>query len=82
MSLNIKNADAVRLAHEVAARTGETVTGAIAVALRERLDRLEATGSLAQRLVAIGEDCAARLDDGTRTMDHGDLLYGADGLPR
>ena len=86
MSLNIKNPEAVRLAHEVAERTGETVTGAIAVALRQRLERLERSdtgaGSLADRLLAIGQDCAARLDERTRTVDHGDLLYGEDGLPR
>jgi antitoxin VapB len=83
MSLNIKNPEAVRLAHEVAERTGETATGAIAVALRERLERLDAgTASLAHRLLAIGQDCAARLDERTRTVDHGDLLYGEDGLPR
>lgn len=83
MSLNIKNPETVRLAHELADRTGETVTGAITVALRERLGRLEPdTAALSQRLLAIGRDCAARLDERTRTVDHGDLLYGPDGLPR
>lgn len=83
MSLNIKNPEAVRLAREVADRTGETVTGAIAVALRERLDRLDTGGGdLAERLLAIGRDCAARLSEPTRSADHAELLYGDDGLPR
>lgn len=83
MSLNIKNPETVRLARELADRTGESVTGAITVALQERLVRLEPeSGSLAERLLAIGRDCAARLDDRTRTVDHGELLYGPDGLPR
>ena len=83
MSLNIKNPETVRLAHEVADRTGETVTGAITVALRERLGRLEPGAvTLSERLLAIGRDCASRLDQRTRTVEHGELLYGPDGLPR
>lgn len=83
MSLNIKNPEAVRLAHEVADRTGETVTGAISVALQERLDRLESgERHLAERLLAIGRDCAVRLSEPARSIDHAGLLYGDDGLPR
>lgn len=84
MSMNIKNPEATRLAHRVAELTGETVTGAVTESLRERLARLEgAEGQpLAERLLSIGRDCAARLPDGIRTVDHGELLYGPDGLPR
>jgi hypothetical protein len=32
--------------------------------------------------LTIGRDCAARLTDTVRTIEHGDLLYGPDGLPR
>ena len=39
MSLNIKNEETCRLAGELAHLTGETMTGAITVALRERLER-------------------------------------------
>ena len=39
MSLNIKNEETCRLAAELAELTGETKTGAITVALRERLER-------------------------------------------
>ena len=39
MSLNIKNEETCRLAGELARLTGETMTGAITVALRERLRR-------------------------------------------
>ncbi len=38
MSLNIKNDETYRLAGELARLTGETMTGAITVALRERRD--------------------------------------------
>ena len=39
MSLNIKNQETHRLARELAQLTGETMTGAITVALKERLER-------------------------------------------
>ena len=39
MSLNIKNKETCRLAGELARLTGETMTGAITVALKERLER-------------------------------------------
>ena len=39
MSLNIKNVETCRLAGELAHLTGETKTGAITVALKERLER-------------------------------------------
>ena len=38
MSLNIKNEETHRLARELAVLTGESMTGAITVALRERLE--------------------------------------------
>lgn len=37
MALNIKNEEADRLAHELADETGETITEAVKLALRERL---------------------------------------------
>ncbi|HUG63875.1 MAG TPA: type II toxin-antitoxin system VapB family antitoxin [Gaiellaceae bacterium] len=40
MALNIKNPEAERLAAELAGLTGESKTGAILVALRERLHRV------------------------------------------
>ena len=39
MGLNIKNEETCRLAGELAQITGETKTGAITQALRERLER-------------------------------------------
>ncbi len=41
MALNIKHAEADRLARELAAVTGETLTEAVVAALRERLERQE-----------------------------------------
>src|ERR1044071_3520503 len=42
MSLNIKNEEAHRLARELAALTGESMTVAVSEALRERIERVQA----------------------------------------
>ncbi len=84
MSLNIKNGEAHELAQQLAALTGESMTAAVTEALRERLNRLrrERAGRLSDRLLSIGKDCAAHLKEPFRSIEHGDLLYGEDGLPR
>ena len=84
MGLNIKNKEAHRLAEELAKLTGESMTAAVTIALRERLERVrrEQSLSLADRLLKIGKDCAAHLKEPFRSVDHGDLLYDQRGLPR
>jgi antitoxin VapB len=84
MSLNIKNDAAHRLAQELAAVTGESLTTAVTEALRERLARVrhQRDASLAERLLHIGRDCASHLKEPYRSVEHGELLYGDDGLPR
>ncbi len=84
MSLNIKNKEAHRLVEELARLTGESMTTAVTVAVRERLERVrgERGQSLADRLLAIGKDCAAHLEEPFRSADHGDLLYDERGLPQ
>jgi antitoxin VapB len=84
MALSIKDPEADRLAREVAARTGETLTAAVVVALRERLGRLRSRPRrqrLRDELREIGERCA-RLP----TLDHRTaeeiLGYDEKGLPR
>ena len=84
MSLNIKSERAHRLARELAQATGENMTAAVTAALQERLERVrrQRDGSLADRLLSIGKDCAAHLKEPYRTIDHGELLYDERGLPR
>jgi antitoxin VapB len=84
MSLNIKNEETHRLIRALAALTGESMTAAVTEAVRERLERLRMAQSaaLADRLLAIGRDCAGRLDEPYRSAEHGDLLYDERGLPR
>ncbi len=85
MSLNIKNYETCRLASDLARLTGETKTGAITVALQERLERERRKLDIARRareLRAIAERCAALMGPGPSAVDHGDLLYDERGLPK
>ncbi|MBV8400520.1 MAG: type II toxin-antitoxin system VapB family antitoxin [Acetobacteraceae bacterium] len=73
MALSLKDKETDRLAREVAALTGETLTDAIRKALAERLERerLRRGGSawLADRLIEIGRHCAALPDIDKRSAD-------------
>ena len=85
MSLNIKNEETCRLASELAGLTGETMTGAITVALKERLERERHERSIEARLEkmrAISNRCAQLLREGGPPVDHGELLYDEHGLPK
>jgi antitoxin VapB len=87
MALSIKSPETERLARRLASATGESVTGAITVAVRERLERIEgssaeAARARAERLTAIATDAAPRWTEALRDADHGDLLYDEKGLPR
>lgn len=84
MGMNIKDAETHRLARELAELTGESLTKAVTVAVRERRDRLLTgqDGGLAERILELGRDSAGRLPASVRELDHGELLYGPDGLPK
>lgn len=85
MGLNIKNDETCLLARDLARLTGETMTGAITIALRERLARERRRRDLDGRvdeLLAIGRRCAESLEPGPSAIEHGDLLYDDQGLPR
>lgn len=84
MSLNIKSERTHELVRELTALTGESQTTAVMIAVQERLNRLRATSEphLAERLLRIGRDTAARLKEPCRHMDHGEMLYDEAGMPR
>ncbi|MCY3960563.1 MAG: type II toxin-antitoxin system VapB family antitoxin [bacterium] len=86
MSLNIKNDETCRLASELANLTGETMTGAITVALQERLEREQRSRSIEARMEAIeaiAQRCSKLLrDGGPSAVDHGDFLYDEHGAPK
>lgn len=83
MSLNVKNPEAHELARELAELTGESMSAAVTVAVRERRDRVIAdrSGGLVERMLEIGRDCAERLPEDVRKIDHGELLYDERGMP-
>ncbi len=82
MSLNIKNQEAHALAARVAVATGESLTEAVTVALRERLARIERPDPLEAELLALGRDCAERLKEPWRSAGCADIHYAGRGLPR
>ena len=81
MSLNIKNKEAHALAEELAGLTGESLTTAVTVALRERLMRIKGEKEARlNRMVAIAKRCAGRLSKDQK-KDHGEWLYDDNSLP-
>ncbi len=85
MSLNIKNEEAHRLARELARRNGETVTMAVTIAIKERLERQKQATKREDRmewLNRISERTAALMNDGRTTKQLFDELYDENGLPK
>jgi antitoxin VapB len=84
MSLNIKNEETHRMARELARATGESMTAAVSEAIRERLERVRGNSrkNMAERLMELGRDCAARLKEPYKSMDVDELLYDDNGLPK
>jgi antitoxin VapB len=85
MALNIKNAETYRLIRELADLTGESMTGAVTEAVRERLARIRQADDregMAERIHAIAVDMNARLPADFFDIDIDDLLYDEDGLPK
>ena len=84
MALNIRSAEAERLAAELARQTGETKTEAVTKALRDRLARVRRERSrrrLADELETIAEHCANLPVLDARSADE-ILGYDEHGLPR
>jgi antitoxin VapB len=84
MALSLKDPEADRLAREVAARTGETLTAAVIVALKERLARLKGRRRrrpLREELREIGRRCASLPTLDSRSEEE-ILGYDERGLPR
>ena len=86
MALSIKNEETVRLARKVAQRNGETVTMAVTIALKERLERLGEPPKRKSRLEALmefSELCAPLFKDSPSGNELINDLYDEEtGLPR
>ena len=88
MALHIRSSRVDKLARKVSERTGETLTEAIAKALSERLDRLEAADrsreqAMVDKLMEISDRAAKHLNKtGKTSTELLDELYDDEGLPR
>jgi len=81
MGLNIKNEEAHRLAAQLAALTGETMTQAVTEAIRERIERVQRQRNVAEILERARE--IIRKSGGAQPYtEHAELLYDEHGLPK
>lgn len=81
MGINIKNEEVQALARQLAAETGESMTGAIKTALEERLTRVRRDRDVEAKIKRIDEILArSGPTPPGATSDHSDL-YDDYGLP-
>jgi antitoxin VapB len=84
MALSIRNSRAEKLARQVAAETGETLTEAITLALEERLERLKGrrtAADVAEEIMKISLRCRELPELDRRGADE-ILGYDERGLPQ
>jgi antitoxin VapB len=81
MQLNVNNPETQKLAKLLAEETGETLDVAVTEALRERLQRIRRERAIRRAfLIEIGKRCSALLKG--PPIDHAELLYDENGLPK
>jgi antitoxin VapB len=83
-SLNIKNEETYRLAQELARQNGESMTAAVTIALKERLERQKPNpkAGLAKWLTELSKRTAPLMNDGRTSKELMDELYDPEtGLP-
>jgi antitoxin VapB len=84
MALSIRNAKAEKLARELAAESGETITRAITQALEERLERLRGrstTTDIVEHILRISKRCSEIPDQDNRSAEE-ILGYDSVGVPK
>jgi antitoxin VapB len=84
MALSIRNPKTEKLARELAAESGETITQAITHALEERLERLRGrstTPDLVEEILRISQRCSAIPNQDKRSADE-ILGYDSVGVPQ
>jgi antitoxin VapB len=80
MALSIKTEEADRLARELAAATGESLTDAVTEALRERLERVQTRDDYFNRIRRLQDEYASHAVIDSRTDDE-IIGYDEFGLP-
>ena len=84
MALSIRNSKTEKLAREVAAESGETITQAITRALEERLERIRGRSTatdLVEEILKISKRCSAIPDRDQRSSNE-ILGYDSAGVPK
>jgi antitoxin VapB len=86
MALNLKNPETERLAKQLAHSTGETITRAVTVAIKERLERANSRSRKAKgqldRMIEIVNRTSSRIRDRRPSKELFDELYDDSGMPR
>lgn len=82
MNLNIKSAEAHRLAVELARKTGDSITGAVTKAIKAELQALDDKEARIARINAITAYTSKVMRDGPGSADIDALLYDEMGLPK
>ena len=86
MALSIKNEETEELARKLARRNGESLTAAVTIAVKERLERQEqplARAGRLDRIRQIVKRTAPLMDDGRSSKELFDELYDDEtGLPK
>jgi antitoxin VapB len=81
VGLNIKNEETYRLAAQLAALTGETMTKAVTVAIRERITRIQRQRNV-DEIMARAQTIIRQSGGAEPYLDHAALLYDEHGLPK
>lgn len=81
MALSIKNDETERAIRELADLTGESMTGAVTQAVRERLDRLRSDVEV-NDILAMAREIRERMPPGYFDQDFDAMLYDEHGLPK
>jgi hypothetical protein len=86
MALQIEAPETIRLIEDLSRRTGESAETVVRVAVQERLARMrtpEEEAARRARVYALVHELAGYFKEAPEMItDHGELLYGDDGLPR
>jgi antitoxin VapB len=85
MAISIKDPKTDELARRISSMTGETITEAIFHSLEFRLKTLESLkdDSISmERIKVIQNQVRKKISKGSHSLDHGDILYDKNGLPK
>lgn len=83
MNLNIKNAEAHKMAIQLAKQTGNSITASVTEAIRRELRRTRDNSERIKRIDQLtARTAAAFAAHPEGNIDHGDLLYDENGLPK